>query len=411
MIHEIKKNEFPDIKIQSGVEIIDVVSDKIPRYGKHDFLSKNVESRLKWLENKTQKKYPHINGKLVNTEKWQGNIENLIGTVQVPIGLIGPINVEGDYAKGKFYIPLATTEGAITTTYHIGMRLLNDSGGVKTTVKDNGAHISPMFNVKSLLDFSFLKEWMMENFEYIKKEAESTTTHGTLVSIAYKYFDSKLVATFHYTTGDAQGLNMINVATDKACHYILEKTGYSFSSRSNYSGVKKMSDHNAIPNFGKEVYAEAFIPNSVLKKLKTSANLIEKTWNDGFSINNKSNIKGINCQTANAIAAVFLACGQDIADLSSSHVGYTSYKCTNKDELHIQVYIPSLTIGTVGGGTGQGSQKECLEIMDCYGTDKVKKFAELIGATVLAGELTTICAITTGTFVSAHAKLGRNYPE
>ena len=405
------KSDVRPIPFNSGVEVINEVKNKIPKFGSSDYAEENVANRLTWLENVTHKKYPYLNGKRVASEKWKGNIENLIGTVQVPIGIVGPVPIQGQYAKGDFIVPLATTEGAIVTTYNIGMRLLRENGGVTTTVKDNGAHITPMFDVKNMKDYVRLQTWIDDNFERIKTEAESTTQHGKLLSIESKYFDSKLCATFQYSTGDAQGLNMINVATEHACKFIQKEMGYVFQARSNYSGVKKISDHNAIPTFGKEVFAEAFVSANSLVKMKTTPELIESTWHSGLSINTKSNIKGINCQAANAISAIFLACGQDIADISSSHIAYTSYRKTENNMLHIEVYIPSLTIGTVGGGTGVGVQKECLEILDCYGKGGVNKFAEIIAATVLAGELTTICAITTGTFVSAHAKLGRNKPE
>ena len=397
-------------ELQGGLAKPKDPPEKVPKFGELDYTVESVTKRRAWLEEKTQTKLGHISGIPVPTEKWKGNIENLIGTVQVPIGIAGPLRVNGEHANGDFYVPMATTEGAILTTYTIGMRLVTNSGGANVAVEDNLSHISPMFYVEDLRDGKNFIKWLNEHFEKIKQTAESTTKHGKLISIKPAYYDRMVVVQFNFFTGDAQGMNMINVATEQACFMISEETGRLFHVRSNYSAVKKMSVHNMMPTFGKSVRAEAKILKSELRKLKVSAKDIAETWHTGLSINQKSSILGPNCQAANCISAVFLACGQDIADISSSHVAYSNFVAVQED-LYAEVYIPSLVIGTVGGGTGKGAQKECLEIMGCSGSNKVLKFAEIIGAAALAGEVTTICAITTGTFVKAHASLGRNRPD
>jgi len=382
---------------------------RIPKFGEKDYDPENVEKRRKWLASQTNTQLSHISGDPVPTQKWKGNIENMIGTIQVPVGITGPIKINGDHAIGDFYVPLATTEGAIVTTYSIGMRLITQSGGVNVAVEDHLSHISPMFRVNGLRDGQLFQKWIEDHFVEIKAVSESTTQHGKLITLKTFYWDKRIVIQFNYYTADAQGMNMINVATEKACEYIAAETGRTFNVRSNYSGVKKMSVHNMLPTFGKSVHAEATIPAKVLQKLMVTAKDVAISWHEGVSVAHKSQTVGINCQAANGIAAILLACGQDIADISSSHVAYSNFMAVG-DDLYIEVYIPSLVIGTVGGGTGFGTQRECLEMMGCYGPGKVLKFAEIIGALVLAGELATVCAVVNGTFVKAHATLGRNKP-
>jgi hydroxymethylglutaryl-CoA reductase (NADPH) len=385
--------------------------DKFPKFGQKDYLKENVSKRLEWLQDKLNIKFEHLGKYSVNPETYKGNIENLIGSLQVPVGITGPILINGEYAKGFFYVPFATTEGAIVTTYNIGMRILSQSGGVRTTVIDNGLHISPAFKVSGLIEAKFLKKWIEDNFSLIKKEAESTTNFGKLISINYHIMDRMLVVQFNYNTGDAQGMNMINVATEKACKYIANKTGTPFHIRSNFSSVKKYSAHNIVHNFGKTVLAETIIPRDILKKINSTPEDILNVFRAGFLASSKMGTSGVNCQATNAISAIFLACGQDIADISTSHVAHANCELTDNKDLFLSIFIPSLLIGTVGGGTGKGTQKECLEILGCSGSNKVLKFAEIIGATCLAGEIATAAAIGNGNFVEAHASLGRNRPS
>jgi hydroxymethylglutaryl-CoA reductase (NADPH) len=396
-------------KIKDPVSI--VMNDKIPRFGEHDYEKQNVQSRLEWLEEKTSTSLKHIGHHSVETESWKGNVENLIGVAQIPIGITGPIKVEGIHAKGSFYVPMATTEGAILTVYNTGMKLVSESGGAKTYVEDNGLHVTSVFHTKSIKGALYLKQWVESNFENIKEVSESTTSHGKLLKIISNIFDGRLFLMFHYFTGDAQGMNMINVATEAACKYIFACTSFDFYVRTNYSGVKKFSPHNQIANFGKSVTAECTISKKTLRKLRVTPHDMVEVSKIGYLGQTKAGISGVNCQIANSITAIYLACGQDMADISTSHNGYVNFELTESEDLYISVYLPSLLVGTVGGGTNKGTQKEALDIMGCSGSGKVLKFAEIIGAATLAGELVTCAAIATGSFVKGHAMLGRNKPE
>ncbi len=384
--------------------------EKIPKFGASDYSAENVTKRLKWIEDKSGSVCPHISGEPISFEAWKGNVENLIGTIQVPVAAIGPILVEGQSAKGKFYVPFATTEGAITTVYHTGMRIVSESGGVQVASRDNGLHITPAFKTKSIAESGRLKFWIESNFFQIKGVAESTTTHGKLLEIEVTVAERMTLAKFLYSTADAQGMNMINVATLAACEFIEAHTQVEFVERSNYSAVKKISAHIQSGSFGKSVFAEATIPSRQLSKLRVTSAEMATLWHQGYLASMRAGMMGINCQVANGLAGIFLACGQDMADLVSSHVATSNCESLENGDLYISLHMPSVMVGTVGGGTGVGTQRECLEIMGCYGSGKVLKFLEIIAATALAGELVTGAALVTRKFVQGHALLGRNKP-
>jgi len=218
----------------------------------------------------------------------------------------------------------------------------------------------------------------------------------------------RLILKFCYDTKDAQGMNMINNATDAACTYISRNTEKKYYLRSKYSSVKICAQSNIHNGYGREVFAEGVIRREDLRLLRTTPEELQKYFTTCMLVSLHSGIIGMTAHIANAITAIYLACGQDVADVSTSHVGISSCEVTENKDLYISLYIPNLLVGTVGGGTGLATQRECLEIMDCYGSNKADKFAEIITASCLAGELSVLAAIVTNNFVLAHERLGRN---
>ena len=341
-----------------------------------------------------------------------GNIENLIGCAQIPIGIAGPLKINGQYASGNFFIPLATTEGVLITSYHRGMRLITRAGGVNTVILKNELHVSPIFLIHGIANIQSFSDWIKNNFNEIKKVAEKTTNHGKLLNITPKITGDGVILKFSYFTGDAMGMNMINKATDEACQFISKKNQTKYYIRSNFSSDKKVSAHNFIMGYGKEVFAEATIPKRLFteRKIRTSPGEIYNYRTNVISSSIYSGMFGMNAQFANLLAALFIACGQDVAHIVNSSVGVSSCKVLQNGDLYISVYLPNLLVGTVGGGVDLPTQRECLEILGCHGTGKVLKFTEIVAASVLAGELAISIAITNGSFVEAHEKLGRNRP-
>lgn len=379
----------------------------IPRYKENDYSADAVSRRRQWLSEKTNTKLHHLGHFSLPAEEMRGNIENLIGTAQIPIGVAGPLRINGEYAKGDFYVPMATTEGVLVATYQRGMLVITKAGGANVIIYKDENHISPVFLLKDLKQGKEFINWIKTNFPKVKEAAESTTKYGKLMSIAPYPVGRRVILNFSYFTGDAMGSNMINVATEAACEFIIrESSAQKYLLRSNLSSEKKASFFNLIVGFGKGVSADILIPKEIVKKyLNSSAEEMCKAWYlcvlGGFQA---GIIGGINAHYANGLAAIFTACGQDIAHIVNASIGTTILETTETGDLYIAVKLPSIIVGTIGGGTALGTQRECLEMLGCYGQNKSKKFAEIVTATLLAGELAISSAIASGKFLIPHKR-------
>lgn len=368
----------------------------------------SISKKADLLSNQLQLPLKHIKGCTYDTNYFKGNIENPIGIIQIPLGIAGPISIKGKHAIGDFWVPLATTEGALILTYDLGMRLLKLSGPVEVEVLSKVVHITPMFPIQLDEDKKVLR-FVNDNRETLKKMAEEDSRHTKLLKIDHLRVGDNFLLKFSYDTGDAQGLNMINHATFKVCRYIEEKTGIKFYHRSHYSGIKHYSRLNEQEGQGRVVRACATISSKALGMLKVSAVQMKDFFDRCIECGTAAEISSVNVHAANALAAIFLACGQDAADISQSHVCATTVELANNNQdLQMQVILKNLLIATVGGGTGLATQNECLKIMGCYGSGNSDKFAEIIAATVLAGEFPTAAAVINRSYVEIHNKYGRN---
>jgi hydroxymethylglutaryl-CoA reductase (NADPH) len=386
------------------------VEDFIPRPKDLDYTHSSIRERREWLSSRTHSGFEHMTVFSEDPANMRGNVENLIGVVQEPVGVAGPLKVNGDHARGTFYVPMATTEGALVYTYTSGMQLVSLAGGINVHILKDEVNISPVFVFENIRMSQTFVKWLTQNFEKIKKVAESTTTHGKLLRLEPYVFGHDVVVKFIYSTGDAMGLNMINFATEEACKFIIPMVQpEAFYLRSNFSSVKKVSAHNyAVSSFGKSVVADAVIPRSLLKRLYgIYPEAMEKYCYLAFRSSAYAGMIGMNAHAANGLTAIFIACGQDPAHVVDSQVSVSACEVTSGGDLYISLAIPNLVVGTVGGGVSLGAQRECLSLLDCYGTGKAKKFAEIVAAAVLAGELAVTAAVVTGTFADAHKRYGR----
>lgn len=381
----------------------------IPSCKEIDYSNSSAKVRRDWLSNKTGVDLQHIGVFSGDPASLKGNIENFIGFAQIPLGLAGPLKINGEFAKGDFYVPMATTEGALVYTYTQGMQVLSLAGGVNTILLKDELHISSFFGFKRLFEAQKFKIWLGANFQRIKAEAEKTTQYGKLIRIDPVLFDKNVVLTFFYSTGDASGLNMTTIATEAACQLICSITKpEKFYIQSNYSAIKKITAHNFITGYGKTIIAECTIPRVLLKR---TFNILPEVIVEYFRVISLSSIHagmiGLNGHAANGLAAIFMACGQDVASVVESHISIVNYELNENGDLYASVKLPSLVLGTVGGGVRLATQRECLEIMGCYGHGAAKKFSEIIAASVLAGEIVIWARVANGTFVDAHKKYGR----
>ncbi len=370
-----------------------------------------INIRKKFIESISVGELNHVSNYSIDMNKAiKKNIENPIGTIQIPVGVAGPVVINGEYAHGKFYIPLATTEGALIASINRGCSTISKSGGANVRIIDDKMTRAPALKANSIQDALVVKQWIETHFDEIKKEAENTTAHGKLLKIDPIIIVGRhIYPRFVYSTGDSMGMNMVTIATEVALKFISKNTNvHIVASSGNVCVDKKPSAINLIEGRGKTVTAEVIIPEKIVnEKLKTTSKAItDVNMSKNFLGSAISGSMGFNAHFANMIGAIFLATGQDEAHIVEGSLGITTAEEIN-GSLYFSVTLPDLPVATFGGGTRIETAKECLEIIDALGTGKVHKFAEIVAVTVLAGELSLIGALAAGHLARAHQELGR----
>ncbi|HEY9206856.1 MAG TPA: hydroxymethylglutaryl-CoA reductase (NADPH) [Candidatus Methanoperedens sp.] len=344
------------------------------------------------------------------------NIENMIGAVQVPLGVAGPLRVRGEYAKGDFYIPLATTEGALVASADRGCSVITACGGANARIFGDGMTRAPVFRAKDIIGAKRLVDWVRdaENFQRLKKEAEETTNFGRLLAIEPFVAGRSVFLRFHYDTGDAMGMNMVTIATDAAVDIVLAENDVELVALSgNMCSDKKPAAINSVMGRGKTVSADLIIGDDMIReKLKTTAwKMAEVNYRKNLIGSARAGSLGFNAHAANIAAAIFIACGQDAAHVVEASNAMTTMELTDGG-LYCSATLPSLAVGTVGGGTRLGAQFECLDMLDAAGAGNPsgvnsRKLAEITAAAILAGEISLIAALAARHLAKAHAELGR----
>ena len=387
---------------------------KIPRDADNDYTRQAADARRDFVRDQTGVDLEHVSSYSFDPELTGGNVEHFVGVAQVPIGIAGPLLVNGEHAQGEFYVPLATAEGTLVASYNRGMKLVREAGGVTTTVMDDAMQRAPAFVFESARGARDFGHWLDENFEGIKEAAETSTKTGKLRDIE-KYSASRILYTrFNYTTGDAAGQNLTGKATAVACKWI--HANYPgeiqhFFLESNFATDKKSSQVNMLRTRGKRVVAECTLPNELVQKhMRTTTDVMFRARQVSNLGGFMSGVNNNGAHSANGITAMFIATGQDAANVAESSAAFVFAELQPNGDYYYSVTIPSLIVATYGGGTGLATQRECLEMLGCYGNGGVRKFAEIVAATVLAGELSLGSAIVAEEWVKAHDLLGRNRP-
>lgn len=387
---------------------------KIPRDSEDDYSRAAAEARRAFLRDQTGLDPEHLSSYSFDPAILPGNVENFIGVAQVPIGLAGPLLVNGEHAQGEFFVPLATTEGTLVASYNRGMKLTRAAGGVTTTVVDDSMQRAPAFVFDSAREARDFGRWLEEHFDEIKREADATTNSGSLRDIQQFPASRILFTRFNYTTGDAAGQNMTSKATAFACKWINSQRPEirDFVLEANFATDKKSSQVNMLHTRGKRVVAEVTLPADLLRdQMGVEA---EQLFSKRLISNLGSFMAGVTnngAQAANGVTALFIATGQDVANVAESSAAYGYSELLPDGAYYASVTLPSLIVATYGGGTGLATQRECLEALDCYGTGKVEKLAEIVAATVLCGDLSLGWAVAVDEWVTAHDRLGRNRPD
>ncbi len=344
-------------------------------------------------------------------EQYSNNIEHFIGTVNVPVGVAGPLRVNGMYANDDYFVPLATTEAALVASYNRGANLITAAGGASSLLIKEGVTRTPVFAFNSLAEAGQFVSWISTQFESFSKIVSMTTSHGKLKDINVTIEANHVYLVFEYLTGDASGQNMVTISTHKVFHHILAvspvKPVEAFLD-GNLSGDKKPNAHTMRSVRGKKASAEVTIsPELVQKYLHTTPEAMVQFGKMTTVGGLLSGSIGVNAHYANALAALYIACGQDAACVAESAIGITRMDVDAEGNLYACVTLPNIMVGTVGGGTGLPTQKACLDILGLHGNGKARALAEVAAALCLAGELSIVGAFCADHFSRAHHKLAR----
>lgn len=340
------------------------------------------------------------------------NIENIIGTIKVPVGIAGPLSINSLLGKGQYLLPLATTEAALVASIHRGAALINKAGGCTTFLLSEGVTRSPGFVFNNMMELAQFIQWVILSKSKIIEKANSTSRFGKLEDVRLSVEGNHVYMMCDFYTGDAAGQNMVTIATQEVCNYITRECPVTIKEwfvEANASGDKKASAQSFMTVRGKKVSAEVVIPKRYVEKiLHTKVAKMASYWRMSALGGVLTGTIGVQGHFANALAALFLACGQDIACVAEASVGITRFEETENGDLYATVTLPNLIVGTVGGGTSLPSQKACLELMGLAGVGHSRRFAEVCAGAVLAGELSIIGSLSAGDFAQAHKKLARD---
>lgn len=369
----------------------------------------DVDERRKAVEDITKTSLKNISEYSFDPSGASKNIENMIGATQIPLGFAGPVTINGDHAKGEFIIPMATTEGALLASVARGMSIIKASGGANAKIIANAMTRAPVFRVDNIAHGMKVIDWVENNIPAIDTEISKTTSHGKLLDIEAFPNGRNLFLRFSYGTGDAMGMNMATIATEAACRLIEKNTGAVMISVSgNMCTDKKPAAINMINGRGKCVLAECLIPKDIVESRlhATTDSIVDTNVRKNLIGSSMAGSLGHNAHAANMVAALYIATGQDPAQVVEGSLTMTTCESVDGD-LYIAVRMPSVEVGTVGGGTRLPCQSEALRMMDCMGDGRSCKLAEIVAVTVLAGELSTLGAQAAGHLGKAHRELGR----
>lgn len=385
------------------------LSSPLPKSG--SLTEKLVEKRWDAINNDQLKQTLLNSFARDSMTNYRNNIEHFIGTASIPIGLAGPLLIHGQFAQGSYYVPLATTEAALVASYDRGAGLIHASGGVQCIIADEGVTRTPCFAFNNVIEAAQFVTWASSEFDTFTNIAQNTTSFGKIKRIDVQIEGNYVYLIFEYLTGDASGQNMVTIATNAVYNYITEQSpipiNYAYLD-GNLSGDKKANTHTLRHVRGKKVIADIHVPRKLVKKyLHTTPEEMVQFGEITTLGATLSGSVGVNAHYANGLAALYIACGQDVACVAESAVGVTRMELDQNGDLYACVTMPNIMVGTVGGGTSLPTQKACLDLLGVYGAGGAKILAEITAAICLAGELSIVGAFCAGHFSRAHQKLAR----
>jgi hydroxymethylglutaryl-CoA reductase (NADPH) len=353
----------------------------------------DTEKRVQWLLERTG--FCPNGAETADPQTLKGIIENHIGFMSIPMSVAGPLLIRGRYAEGEYYVPLCTLEGTLTMSMTRGLLLTYYAGGIQTQHIKQELSRSPIFIFGDIAETTVFQGWINEHFAGIKAAAEKTTRFGKLIKVDCYVTQNSMILDFVYNTLDAAGQNMVTLATDAACRFIRDtyqsRSGFQYFIECNFNCDKNPAYKTVLQGRGHYVVASACIPGKLVRRvLRTTAAEFAEAWK----------------RCSNALAALYLATGQDVAGVAENAVGIVEFEDRDGD-LQTTLTMPSISVGTVGGGTRLQQAKNNLGMLGCTGPDSSKKLAEITCACALALEISLGGAIVTDEFAGAHAQFGR----
>lgn len=372
------------------------------------YLASDTARRRRWLEGHTGVPIDEIGP--AEPEELRGLVENHIGFLPMPLAVAAPLKIDGRYAQGEFAVPICTVEGTLALSMTRGLLATAMAGGIRAVHYRQELSRSPFFLMGSVAEIPAFIDWVREHEPAIRDAAESTTRHGRLLRIDAVPMQEWVVLDFVYDTGDAAGQNMVTIATDVACRLIRDRTGYRYYLESGFNSDKKPSRRNLMAGRGHGVIVETTLPDHVLSFLGVTKEGVIEFQEMATTAAQAIGMLGNNLHLANALTAIYLATGQDAACAAENSVAFSQATAT-PEGLRCRMTLPSLTVGTVGGGTRLAGPRRNLELLGCHeGPHSARKLAEIIAASSIALEISLLAAVVSGTFAQAHAKYGRRAP-
>lgn len=401
-------------RLQPVPESVRPIPPEVP--AARDWSADAAAARVAFVKAQRSVDLDHVTGMAprVAPETLKGSIEQYIGMAQIPVGLIGPLRINGAHANGDYFIPLATTEGALVASYQRGARIVTKAGGAAAVTLTEKVQRAPMFSFDTIAEAGLFAAWASSEFPAFARVAAARSSHTRLVGCPVHVEANHVYLLFEFHTGDAAGQNMATLGTQAICEDLLARSPIqpgSWFLEANMSGDKKATALAFQNTRGRKVVAEVVIPAALVESgLHTSVTRMCDYWRASVVGAMQSGAIGANGHYANGLAALFIACGQDVACVSEASVGVTRMEMSSGGDLYVGVTLPGLVVGTVGGGTRMPTARECLKLLDCDGDGKARRFAEICAATVLAGEISIVGALCAGDFARAHARFGRPDP-
>ena len=374
---------------------------EVPGKPPEGFEPKDTERRLRWVEQLTGQDLKGV--PLPRVDEIQGIIENHVGFMPLPMSIAAPLVIHGDYARGEFIVPLCTLEGTLTLSLNRGLLAMAMAGGCRTIHLKQELSRSPAFCLPTITEIGSFLDWINDHADSILVAAESTTRHGRLLRVDPTPIQQWVVLDFVYDTGNAAGQNMVTLATAAACRYIQQETGFHYYLESGFNSDKKPSRRNLMNGRGHSVTVEYSLSGQILDSLAVRQEAVLEFQQLAMTSSQAIGMLGNNLHLANALTALYLATGQDAACVAENAVAFSQASPDGGDGLLFRMTLPSLTVGTVGGGTGLPAQRRNLELLGCgSGSHDSRKLAEIFAACAAALELSSLVAAVSGKIAEGH---------